>query len=87
MWDSQVAYAEVVGNLGYKDKAMDVLLVLAEDETQECWLRRSCAETVGKLGEKEKALDILINLYMAQKDKYEMEARRIYNSLWEMTAI
>jgi hypothetical protein len=73
--------------LGYKDKAVDVLLVLAEDEKQEGGLRRSCAQAVGKLGFKDKAIKILIEFYLAHTDKYEYESQRIYDALWDLTAV
>ncbi|NIM14102.1 MAG: NACHT domain-containing protein, partial [Candidatus Aminicenantes bacterium] len=74
-------------NLGVKEKMVGALIALAEDEKQSDGLRRFCAEALGNLGEKDKAVDILSKLYLAQKDKYEDEARLIYNSLWEMTEV
>jgi hypothetical protein len=78
----------VVGETEFKDRArVERLLGLAEDEKQAGDLRRACAETVGKLGEKQKTLDILVTLYISQKDKYSIHAQKIYNSLWDLTAI
>lgn len=77
-----------MGNLGLKDQAVvDRILRLAEDEKQEGYIRLSCAESIGKLGEKQKAVEILIGIYLAHSDKYEDEARQIYSSLWDLTAV
>ena len=81
------ACAETMGNLGVKDKALDILLDIAHDPTHEHGLKRQCAEFIGKLGYKEKAVGILVELYLALPDKYADNARRIYNALWELTAI
>ncbi|MGE5343213.1 MAG: NACHT domain-containing protein [Candidatus Omnitrophota bacterium] len=79
--------AEVLGKLGEKDQAVKVLLHLVEDKTQNIDNRRYCAEELGKLGEKDKAIDILINLYLSEKDKYSVDARRIYHYIWQLTAV
>ena len=63
------------------------LLSAAEDQTQDVYLRRDCAYAVGQLGHKDKAVDILVDLYLAQPDKTENDARRIYDSLWELTVV
>jgi HEAT repeat protein len=76
-----------VGQLGHKDKAVEILLGLAEDQTQDGYLRRSCASALGQLGHKDKAVDILVDLYLAQPNKTEIEARFIYDSLWELTVV
>jgi hypothetical protein len=63
------------------------LLSAAEDRTQDGDLRRYCASAVGQLGHKDKAVDILADLYLAQPNKTEIEARFIYDSLWELTVV
>jgi energy-coupling factor transporter ATP-binding protein EcfA2 len=79
--------AESVGNLGQKEKAVEILLTMAEDKTMGSYLRSDCALVVGKLGQKDKAVDILVELYLAQLDKNSDDARRIYDSLWEVTEV
>lgn len=64
----------------------ELLLPAAEDKTASGYLRRDCAWAVGKLGFKDKAVEILIDLYLAQPDKYEIDAQWIYSSLWKLTA-
>ncbi|MGD8780394.1 MAG: HEAT repeat domain-containing protein [Ignavibacteria bacterium] len=89
---NQVAYlrrycAEAIGKLGYKDEAVNILLTIAEDKNQETYLRRYCAEAIGNLGCKDKAVEILFELYLSFGDKTVYEAKWIYDSLWELTAV
>jgi HEAT repeat protein len=79
--------AFAVGKLGVKNQAVPILLTLAEDSNQDVWLRFLCTVALEKFGFKDKAINILIRLYMAQPDKYEYKARRIYRSLWELTEV
>jgi hypothetical protein len=62
------------------------LFHLAENKKHEGSFRRICAEALSKLEEKEGAVDILADLYLAEKNKYSLDARIIYDSLWELTA-
>ncbi|NIM15132.1 MAG: NACHT domain-containing protein [Candidatus Aminicenantes bacterium] len=79
--------AAVVGNMGLKEKAVEILLKLAGDETHSERFRKSCAQAAWNIGLKERAVDIFSKLYLAKPDKYEKETRKIYNSLWDLTAV
>ncbi|HLP45279.1 MAG TPA: hypothetical protein VK469_04995, partial [Candidatus Kapabacteria bacterium] len=80
-------FAFAVGHSGLKDKAVEILLHLAEDEKQAGRLRVSCAFAVGGLVGIDKTVEILIDLYLAEPDKNSSNARFIYISLWELTAV
>ena len=80
-WLSSVSDS-LAGSFLYKK-----LLSAAEDQTQDVSLRRDCALAVGQLGHKDKAVDILVDLYLAQPDKTKTDARLVYDSLWELTAV
>ena len=60
--DLRRSCTEALGNLGIKEKTVEVLLRLAEDESQSGYFRRSCAEALGDLGIKEKAAEVLLRL-------------------------
>jgi len=67
--------AQAVGHLGFKEKAVDVLLLLAEDASQEGSLRRECAQAVGHLGFKEKAVVDRL-LFLVEDASQEVYLRR-----------
>lgn len=54
--------AEMAGDLGEREKAVEVLLSLARDETRDGWLRYRGASAAGRLGDKEAAMQILLAL-------------------------
>jgi hypothetical protein len=54
--DLRRSCASALGQLGHKDKAVEILLGLAEDQTQDVDLRRDCASALGQLGHKDKAV-------------------------------
>lgn len=86
-WDRFTNWVPTVTDSLVHSSLSGKLLTLVEDEKQEGYLRHSCAQAIRKLGEKHKALDILIKLYLAQPDKYDFDARKIYNSLWDLTEV